>query len=351
MNDKHLFQPQDSEPQPEKLKTKREFHPTQVELDQSAYQEEGEMEQQLQQAIQRPLSWWQKGLIGTVALFGAATIAQAIQWLVDAWQQHQWINFAFALVFAAIVVFGVSAVVKEFRQLRQLKKLAILQQQSQHLQLNSPISNTEDSTKLTKQLLNYMQISPQQPRYQQWQQYANQGYNASELLKLFSEEFLHPLDQQAQKIVNKQALEATMIVAVSPLALVDMAFVAWRHLRLINKLAALYGVKLGYFSRIRLIRMVLFNIAFAGATDVIRDIGMDWLSQDLTAKLSARVAQGIGVGLLTARLGIKTMEFCRPVPFTAKEKPRLHTIHKLLIAEVKNVIKDNILKTAEKAER
>ncbi len=62
-----------------------------------------------------------KGLIGTVALFGAATIAQAIQWLVDAWQQHQWINFAFALVFAAIVVFGVSAVVKEFRQLRQLK--------------------------------------------------------------------------------------------------------------------------------------------------------------------------------------------------------------------------------------
>ena len=98
MNDKHLFHPQDSEPQPEKLKTKREFHPTQVELDQSAYQEEGEMEQQLQQAIQRPLSWWQKGLIGTVALFGAATIAQAIQWLVDAWQQHQWINFAFALV-------------------------------------------------------------------------------------------------------------------------------------------------------------------------------------------------------------------------------------------------------------
>ena len=54
MNDKHLFHPQDSEPQPEKLKTKREFHPTQVELDQSAYQEEGEMEQQLQQAIQRP---------------------------------------------------------------------------------------------------------------------------------------------------------------------------------------------------------------------------------------------------------------------------------------------------------
>jgi putative membrane protein len=35
---------------------------------------------------------------------------------------------------------------------------------------------------------------------------------------------------------------------------------------------------------------------------------MDWMSQDLAARLSARAAQGIGAGLLTARLGIKAME-------------------------------------------
>ena len=57
--------------------------------------------------------------------------------------------------------------------------------------------------------------------------------------------------------------------------------------------------------------MVLVNLAFAGATEIVQDLGMDWLSQDITAKLSARAAQGIGVGLLTARLGIKAMEFVR----------------------------------------
>ncbi len=41
---------------------------------------------------------------------------------------------------------------------------------------------------------------------------------------------------------------------------------------------------------------------------------MDWMSQDLAARLSARAAQGIGAGLLTARLGIKAMEVCRPLP-------------------------------------
>ncbi len=33
---------------------------------------------------------------------------------------------------------------------------------------------------------------------------------------------------------------------------------------------------------------------------------MDWMSQDLAARLSARAAQGIGAGLLTARLGYQS---------------------------------------------
>lgn len=92
------------------------------------------------------------------------------------------------------------------------------------------------------------------------------------------------------------------MIAVSPLALVDMAFIAWRNLRLINRIATLYGIELGYYSRLRLFRPVLLNIAFAGASELVREVGMDWMSQDLAARLSARAAQGIGAGLLTARL-------------------------------------------------
>ncbi|EPW2013040.1 TIGR01620 family protein, partial [Shigella sonnei] len=104
------------------------------------------------------------------------------------------------------------------------------------------------------------------------------------------------------------------MIAVSPLALVDMAFIAWRNLRLINRIATLYGIELGYYSRLRLFKLVLLNIAFAGASELVREVGMDWMSQDLAARLSTRAAQGIGAGLLTARLGIKAMELCRPLP-------------------------------------
>lgn len=351
MQEKKIFTNMSSpESEQQEYQAKKEFHATHVELDQTAYLTETAAEQELQYALQPSLSWWQKGLIGTGILFSVAVVAQAIQWLIDAWQQHQWIDFAFAIVFTAIVTLGFSAIINELHHLRQLKRLAQLQQHNQQLQLQPSTIANEEPNKLVQQLMQYMQISDRNPQYQRWKKYANQGYSAAELLHLFSEEFLQPIDRQAQKLINKQAIETTMIVAISPLALVDMCFVAWRNLRLVNKLAALYGVRLGYFSRIRLIKMVLFNMAFAGATDVIREIGMDWLSQDITAKLSARAAQGIGVGLLTARLGIKTLELCRPVPFSAEERPKLHTIHKLLLTEVKTVIKENLFNKTKQFE-
>ena len=83
--------------------------------------------------------------------------------------------------------------------------------------------------------------------------------------------------------------------------------------------------------------MVLINIAFAGASELIREVGMDWLSQDITARLSTRAAQGIGAGLLTARLGIKAMELCRPIPWI-ENKPRLADFRHQLIGQLKSVI-------------
>ena len=143
------------------------------------------------------------------------------------------------------------------------------------------------------------------------------------------------LDRQAHREISRHAAESTLMIAVSPLALVDMAFIAWRNLRLVNRIAAIYGIELGYFSRIRLFRLVLLNMAFAGASELVREVGMDWMSQDIAARLSARAAQGIGAGLLTARLGIKAMELCRPLPWLEDDKPRLGDFRRELLVQLK----------------
>ncbi|MDM8762709.1 DUF697 domain-containing protein, partial [Escherichia coli] len=56
------------------------------------------------------------------------------------------------------------------------------------------------------------------------------------------------------------------------------------------------------------------------------------------ARLSTRAAQGIGAGLLTARLGIKAMELCRPLPWIEDDKPRLGDFRRQLIGQVKETL-------------
>jgi len=146
------------------------------------------------------------------------------------------------------------------------------------------------------------------------------------------------LDLQARREIGRSAAESTLMIAVSPLALVDMAFIAWRNLRLVNRIAVIYGIELGYFSRLRLFRLVLLNMAFAGASELVREVGMDWMSQDLAARFSARAAQGIGAGLLTARLGVKTMELCRPLPWLEDDKPRLGDFRRDLVTQLKETM-------------
>lgn len=41
------------------------------------------------------------------------------------------------------------------------------------------------------------------------------------------------------------------------------------------------------------------------------------------------------MGLLTARLGIKAMEFCRPVVFQQNERPKLSVVRQELIGVLK----------------
>ncbi|WP_040977561.1 TIGR01620 family protein [Necropsobacter massiliensis] len=341
--------------QTQELKPKQEFDARHIAVEPDSVDSvslEGELlNQQFEQIVAPKPRWWKKALAATALLFGGATVAQTLQWLIDSWQQHQWIYFAFALVSFSVVILGISALAKEWRRLARLKKRMLLQQQSERILGKSAVdfqpdfsvrdglqSDAEQGKKLCAEIVDSMQISTQAPAYLQWQRQVNDGYSAQEVTRLFSRSVLKPVDQQAKKLISKNALEAAMIVAVSPLAIVDMFFIAWRNIRLINRLADIYAIELGYVSRLRLLRMVFLNIAFAGATEVVQDMGMEWLSQDITAKLSARVAQGLGVGLLTARLGIKAMEFCRPLAFEQDEKPRLSHIQKELLTSLKNTV-------------
>ena len=312
--------------------TAEKFAP--VALDESPEQE-GQVEATLDAALRPKRSLWRKMVTAGLGLFGISVVAQGVQWTMTAWQTNDWAALGGCAAGALIVGAGVGSVVTEWRRLWRLRQRAEERDEARTLMHSHSVGK---GRAFCEGLARQAGLDQSHPALQRWYAAIHETQSDREVVSLYAHLVQPVLDAQARREISRSAAESTLMIAVSPLALVDMAFIAWRNLRLINRIANLYGIELGYYSRLRLFRLVLINIAFAGASELVREIGMDWMSQDLAARLSTRAAQGIGAGLLTARLGIKAMELCRPLPWIDNDKPRLGDFRRELIGQLKATV-------------
>ncbi|WP_407732688.1 TIGR01620 family protein [Pseudocitrobacter faecalis] len=297
--------------------------------------EEGQAEAVVESVLRPKRSLWRKMVTAGLTIFGISVVAQGVQWTMNAWQTQDWVALGGCAAGALIVGAGVGSVATEWRRLWRLRQRAQERDEAKELMQSHGVGKARA---FCEKLAQQAGIDQAHPALQRWYAAIHETQNDREVVSLYAHLVQPALDAQARREISRSAAESAMMIAVSPLALVDMAFIAWRNLRLINRIATLYGIELGYYSRLRLFKLVLLNIAFAGASELVREIGMDWMSQDLAARLSARAAQGIGAGLLTARLGIKAMELCRPLPWIDNDKPRLGDFRRELVGQLKGVV-------------
>ncbi|KJY95320.1 TIGR01620 family protein [Pseudoalteromonas piscicida] len=135
-----------------------------------------------------------------------------------------------------------------------------------------------------------------------------------EVITLYEKTLLRGQDAEAKKLIQEHATTSALLVALSPLALVDMLAVLWRGVVLVEKISKHYGIRLAYRSRITLYKMLLKQMVFVGASELVSDLAATSVGAELLGKLSTRSAQGLSAGIFTARLGYKAMELCRPLP-------------------------------------
>ena len=112
-----------------------------------------------------------------------------------------------------------------------------------------------------------------------------------------------------------------MVAAISPRAIVDVIFVAAQALRLIRRIAEIYGGRPGLLGAWRLARAVGAHLAITGGMAVGDSLLQQVLGHGIAAKISARLGEGVLNGLLTARIGLSAMAVCRPMPFFARKPP------------------------------
>src|SRR5690606_27828881 len=66
-----------------------------------------------------------------------------------------------------------------------------------------------------------------------------------DLLRLAEVELLGPLDLRARALVTDAARRVSIVTAISPRAIVDLAYVAFEAARLVRRLSELYGARPG----------------------------------------------------------------------------------------------------------
>ncbi|WP_299631687.1 YcjF family protein [uncultured Roseobacter sp.] len=152
--------------------------------------------------------------------------------------------------------------------------------------------------------------------------------DASSLLVLADSEILGPLDVAAAREVEAAARQVATVTALVPLALADVAAALTANLRMIRRIAEVYGGRSGFLGGWRLTRAVMAHLVATGAVAVGDDLLEPVLGGSILGKLSRRFGEGLVNGALTARVGVAAMEVCRPLPFATGKKPKVRDIIK-----------------------
>lgn len=145
--------------------------------------------------------------------------------------------------------------------------------------------------------------------------------DAGGLLGLAETDLLTPLDNAARREVEAAARQVATVTAVVPLALADVFAALTSNLRMIRRIAEIYGGRSGTLGSWRLTRSVLTHLVATGAVAVGDDLISSVAGGGVLSKVSRRFGEGVVNGALTARVGVAAIEVCRPLPFHASKRP------------------------------
>lgn len=186
--------------------------------------------------------------------------------------------------------------------------------------------------RIVRDLLKFAQSSPRLARARATLEgHMGDIIDGADLLRLAERELMAPLDEDARRLISSAAQRVSIVTAASPRAAIDMLFVFGSCLRLIRQLARLYGGRPGALGLFHLVRLSIAHLAVTGGMAIGDSFVQQVVGHGIAAKLSAKLGEGVLNGLLTARLGLATVDVCRPLPFNALPKPALGDIAKGLL--------------------
>jgi putative membrane protein len=228
---------------------------------------------------------------------------------------------------ALVAIAGLSLFAIIARELLALRRLASVEEMRSRAVDTALRNDQKAAGRLVDELAQFVAAKPETAAGRRMlAELRDDVIDGGDLIRLAETELLAPLDERARSLVLDAAKRVSIVTAVSPRALVDLAYVAFEAARLIRRLSELYGARPGTLGFLRLIRSVLAHLAVTGSIAAGDSFVQQIVGHGLAARLSAKLGEGVVNGMMTARIGIAAIEATRPLPFGAVKRPGLSDI-------------------------
>jgi putative membrane protein len=248
-------------------------------------------------------------LFSLFTMWAGLTVVQLVQSFFALSPWLGWLAFAIAGIagFAALAI-----IVREIIGLWRLRKIEHLQEQAARaINLDERTASTLVCEEL-EQL--YTGRADVKWGLQQFANHRNDILDPRDRVKLAESLIVTPLDEAAHKIIARRARRVTLLTTVTPVALLDILFVASQNLGMLRDLATLYGGRPSTLSTLKLARMAATHLAVTGGLAISDNLIQHFVGRGLLGKLSSRLGEGAVNGILTSRIGLAALTVCRPIP-------------------------------------
>lgn len=258
-------------------------------------------------------SHWLVRLITTAVLVWMGVVwSQVVVW---GWSLNAWAGAGLLLVGGGIVTGFLILAWQAHRAKRQIDEIARIQahfKQALHT-AHVPGSDQGRMTEWVQRVKHLYRNSPRHDELKERLAEVDESWSTKELVDHLGR-WYESQDEQAAQLVKRESTRTGIFIAASPYPALDLLLVAWRNAAMVERVAAIYGLRLSATARWRLYQMILRNIAFTTVTETMLDsVSQSWLS-NILLQVGVRAGQGVGVALYSIRIGHQTMKLCRVVP-------------------------------------
>jgi putative membrane protein len=157
-----------------------------------------------------------------------------------------------------------------------------------------------------------------------------------DMIDIAERTLIEPLDLDVRREIASAAKRVSMVTALAPRAIIDVVFVLAQAIRLIRRIAVIYGGRPGLLGFLKLLRSITAHIAITGGMAAGDSLIQQFVGHGIAARLSARLGEGVLNGLLTARVGLSAMAVCRPMPFGNGKAPKVADVAPFLFSKPEN---------------